>query len=168
MVNHMTDEERRQVLREARATLAIPMDLYVPPRRAVMLDEFEQPELEPRYTPEPEPRQAQPPPAPPAADPWAGWNQWLETRLNAALAIQRQELVEIVAQVVADERETIAHVVADEREAAANAWRDQVRGLRADLAKTEAVLEQLRRLVEIERARTIDLPALPLSRREVN
>jgi hypothetical protein len=161
----MTDKERDRILREARATLARPVEPYTPPAR--MLGDHDplelEPldELEPKYTPEPERRQAQPPPAPPAADPWADWERWLETRLNAALAIQRQELVEIVAQVVADAREVIAHVVADERERAAEAMREQVRGLRDDLSRAEQVLEQLRKLVEIERSRTIDLPALP-------
>ena len=81
--------------------------------------------------------------------------------IAAALEVERERTAEVVAQ-------ALAEVVADEREAAAQTWRDQVRGLRADLARTEAVLEQLRRLVEIERHKVLDLPALPLSRRDIN
>jgi hypothetical protein len=161
--NEDRDQRARRALAEARALIDRKIEPYVPPRRALLGIYYGAPIAEP-IEPEAEPTAFE---RQPQADPWAGWNQWLETKLNAALAIERQELIEIVAQVIADEREALAHVVADERERAAEAWRAQVDGLRADLTRCEAVLEQLRKLVEFERARTIDLPALP-ARRDMN
>jgi hypothetical protein len=154
------NKERDRILREARATLARPVEPYTPPVRMIGDHDPLEPdlnELEPKYTPEPERRQAQPPPAPLAADTWAGWEQWLETRLNAALAIQRHELVEIVAQVIADERESA------ERELA-----HQVRALRAEIVEAEKAVATLRAALDVERARIVDLPNPLPARRDLN
>jgi hypothetical protein len=149
MSNNNNNEDRARIIREARATLdrkPAPYQYVAPPR--MLGDDIEEP-----FEPAPafEQRQAQT-----QADPWAGWEAWLETRLNAALAFQWQELVEIVA-----------HVIANERERAAEAMHEQVRGMRDDLTRAEAALEQLRKLVEIERHKVLDLPALP-ARRDFN
>ena len=152
----MSNNERdaRRALAEARRLLEERPELYVP----TFGDDIDEPE--PEFEPAPARRQRldtrpQPQPEPD----WAPWETWLETRLNAALAIQREELFEILAQ-----------LVAGEREAAAEAWRDQVRGLRADLDKTAQLLEQLGKVIEYERSErakvVMDLPALP--RREMN
>jgi hypothetical protein len=161
--NEERDERARRALDEARSLIEKRPERYVykaPPRALYLDDEPEPAPFEPEPDDASERRGLDTAPRS-AADPWAPWEAWvtarIETHLNAALAIEREELKEI-----------IAHVIATERERAGAAWRDQVAGLRADLTRTEAVREQLRRLVEIERARTIDIPALPLSRHEVN
>jgi hypothetical protein len=150
--NKERDQQARRILREAHSLLRKPVEPYTPPAR-MLYDELDEPEP---FQPEPVRRQRLDT-APPSEPDWSGWEQWLETRLNAALAIQREEIAEI-----------IAHVIADERERAGAAWRDQVAGLRADLTRTEQLLEQLRRLVEIERHKVIDLPALPARRNDIN
>ena len=158
--NNERDQQARRVLREARRLLEQQPEPYTPPasfrermnRRVRMIDEdveelgpFEPApaRLDTRQQPQPEPD-------------WAPWETWLESRLNAAVAIEREKIYEVLAEVVAGERDR-----------AAEAWRDQVRGLRADLDKTAQLLDQLGKVIEYERSErakvVVDLPALPRS-----
>ena len=143
------ERDARRIRAEARALLEERPAVYVPSR--MIGDELDEPEpFEPAPARRPRLDTRQPQPEPD----WSAWETWLETRLNAALAIQREEIAEIIAE-----------VIAGEREAAAEAWRDQVRGLRADLDKTAQLLEQLGKIIDFEgaeRAKVVmDLPQLP-------
>lgn len=157
----VTDKERdaRRVLEEARSLLEHKPEAYVARPRLLGDEDPLEPEPEPEELEPPRRLDTEPRSAP--ADPWANWERWVSVRIAAALEVERERTAEVVAL-------ALGETVADERQAAAQTWRDQVRGLRADLARTEAVLEQLRRLVEIERHKVLDLPALPLSRRDIN
>jgi hypothetical protein len=93
LVNIMTDEERARILREARETLRRSPAPYSPPPRMIGDDV----EPEPEFVPEPAAERGldtadaltawkwMP------ADCWTGFELWLQTRLAAALAVQRQE-----------------------------------------------------------------------------
>jgi hypothetical protein len=88
------------------------------------------------------------------------WEAWVTARIDSALAEEREWMAEVVSLALG---ETLAKALGAEREASAQALRD----LRADLNRAEAVVERLHRVIELERSRVVDLPALPL-RRDLN
>jgi hypothetical protein len=158
LVSNNNNEDRARILREARATLDRRVEPYVfkaLPR--AYLDDPPEPEpFEPaparsaRLDTAPEQRSA------PTATDWSAWEAWVAARIEAALIEERQAIAEIMS-------EALGHCLAREREDAAEA----MRGLRDDLRRAEAALQQLQKLVEIERAKVVDLPALP-ARRDFN
>jgi hypothetical protein len=152
MVIKMTDEEeRRRILREARATLDRRPEPYVyKARPRAYLDDA--PEFVPAPARSPrldttEQRQA---PTATEADPWAGWERWLSIRIESALAEERERTAEIMAEVIAAARE------ASQRELHA-----QIGELKVETAKLEHAMRHLSELITLEKNRTIDLPALP-------
>jgi hypothetical protein len=158
----MVSNNNKDILREARELLENP-----PPRHIFRRAYLDGPARGPDpWAPEPEPpglddlaperRQAQPQPAT-----WGPWEAWIAARIESALVEERERTAEVMA-------EALGLTIARERKAAAEAMREQVRGLRDDLSRAEAALQQLHRLVEIERHKVLDIPALPLSHRDVN
>jgi hypothetical protein len=91
--------------------------------------------------------------AEPQPDPFAGWELWVSTRIADALAAERRELLRAIVKIVG---ETLAESLAAEREA----WESKLRGLRLECAKLSATCDSLHDMIS-ERAKTLDLPALP-------
>jgi hypothetical protein len=157
MVNmsNNNNEDRARILREARATLdrrpepyqyrALPRMLYDDPPEP----EFEPaPARSPRLDTAPEQRSA------PTADPWAGWERWLSVRIESALVEERERTAEIMA-------EALGLTIAREREAAQRELNAQVGELKVETAKLEHAMKHLASLIELEKNRSLDLPALP-------
>jgi hypothetical protein len=155
---HLPTDEQRRILEAARATLN---------RRPEPPDEpVAQPVCYKTHWPAP----ADPPPEPEpprltegmlqrqrqaeAAQSSDSWNQWLDTRLNAALAEERKTICAIIAESLA---EFVGRAVAKER----GNFYSQIRELKTETIKLETALEHLHGLLALERSRTYDLPALP-------
>jgi hypothetical protein len=87
--NKERDERTHRALDEARSLLDRRPEPYVyqPPPRMLYDDPPEPDPFEPEAA---APERRQQPQPQPEADPWAGWNQWLETRLNAACRAVRR------------------------------------------------------------------------------
>ncbi len=158
-----SDEQRERILAEARATLERTPERYVPADEPVRYRTYDPgpPELEPERPRRLDTR-APATGADTAAD-WSGWESWLQTRLDTALAAERQELLRALTRIVGT---ALGRSLADAREESQRELHEQVRGLRTELVQVEETLQQLRGVITLERSRTIDLPALP--RRDLN
>ena len=88
------------------------------------------------------------------ADPWAGWERWLSIRIESALAEERERTAEVMA-------EALGLTIAREREAAQRELNAQVGELKVETAKLEHAMKHLASLIELEKNRSLDLPALP-------
>jgi hypothetical protein len=153
----MTKEERARILQEARSLLK---HTYVPPTRRA-----EPPPLvRKRYDgPQPEPAPARwldtaPPQPALEADPWAGWEQWLETRLEARLAEEREQLLQAIIEITGT---ALGESLKAEREESGRELNVQMRELKLENAKLQHALQHLGELIQLEKNRTIDLRPLP-------
>jgi hypothetical protein len=153
----MTNEERNRVLEQARTLLAQRPERYVPPEPLLVRKRYDPTPDErdrPRMTEGMMRRQREAE----AAQQSDGWNHWLETRLNVALAAERKAMLRAVVKIVGQSLgETISEALAAER----NAWERKLRELRLECAKLSATLDSLHDIIGAERAKTLDLPALP-------
>ena len=88
---------------------------------------------------------------------WTAWETWLQTRLEAEREATLGAVVEIVAQALGD---VVGDAIQQERDLAQR----NLRELRAESAKLSSTVDELFRLLNAERGKVIDLPALPLRR----
>ena len=150
----MTDEDRERILAESRELLERRPQSYTPPPEPVRYrthDPAENRVQKSDTIPEPETV---------AAPDWSGWETWVQARISAALAAEREAICEIMAEALAiSERRT--------RKAVKHDLDKQMSELRAEVATARQSFEALRETIVAERARVLDLPALP-SRTDVN
>jgi hypothetical protein len=174
-------EERRRILDEARANIERPVEPYTPPEEPVRYKTYEPRERMPPQRLDTAPARTVPTDS---ATDWSGWETWVSARINAALLEEREIMmtaaldmsVELMAQVVAAEREALDAIIKNEREEWGRKiaderahWQREMSELRVEAAKLNSACDELHRMLNIERAKNvIDLPALPLSRRDVN
>jgi hypothetical protein len=155
----MTDDEKREVLARARATVEQgrrrPLsrdDDDAPKKRWNELNEHIQ--SEPDSSREPEAvltcRRA--------VEHDCAWNEWLDTRLDQRMGDERETVLEIVAQ-------ALALALEDETRDFKKVLQREVTALRTEIAELSTVVSELRQVIASERARVLDLPPLPLARR---
>jgi hypothetical protein len=158
------NKERDRIMREARSLLdskPAPYQ-YVPPPR-MLGDDIEEPfvpaparspRLDTRATPQPQP-------APDTATDWGPWEAWISARIDAALIVEREAIAEIMAEAIgrcmARERRELHAQLAELKREKRN---------RADEAFVRA-MKHFEELVEMEKNRILDLPALS-ARRDFN
>jgi hypothetical protein len=143
----MTEEERRRILDEARATLARPMERYTPKRGG---------EWKPPAEPEPEP-----PPRGLDTAP-TDWSAVIDGRIASARAAMGAELEATRAFVLEVVAEALGEALADHRKEAAGELADAVRSLRIELLELQTTLCEVRQALAIERGHksgtVIDMP----------
>lgn len=86
----MTDEDRRRILREARATLARPVEPYTPAPEPLHYRTYD-PGASELVVPAP-PRRLDTAPQP--TPDWSGWESWVSSRIADALAAEREAMME--------------------------------------------------------------------------
>ena len=153
----MTHDERMKILADARATLERAPEAYTPPPRSA------EPQLIRKTTrrryerPAPQ-RLDTAPPQQQAAPDWSGWETWLETRLNARLAEEREELLKAIVEITGT---ALGELLKAEREQSGHELELQLRELKLENAKLQHALQHLGELIQLEKNRTIDLRPLP-------
>jgi hypothetical protein len=165
MVSEYTVEKREQIMARARELLATPPAAYTPQEEPLRYRRYDPP-----LKREPEPRRREPrrptdamakrmadASAAPHEPDWSQWEAWLQTRLETERETTLGAVVEIVAQALGD---VVGDAIEQERD---QAQRD-LRELRAEAAKLASTVDELFRLLNAERGKVIDLPALPLRR----
>jgi hypothetical protein len=150
----MTDEEKREILARARATVEQdrqrPLsrdDDDAPKKRCNEVNEHIQSELDReseavltcRRTTEYD----------------RAWNEWLDIRLGQRMGEERETVLAIVAQ-------ALALALDDESRDIKQVLQKEVTALRTELAELSTVVSELRQVTASERARVVDLPPLPL------
>jgi hypothetical protein len=90
----------------------------------------------------------------PAAATRAGddWNEWCDTRIQAALDGERDALASGFGQ-------AIAKMLADERKDVMRKVRDEIRDLKIEIAKLGSEAAELRAALAVDRSKVVDLPA---------
>ena len=169
----MTNEERDEILRTAYETIDRveqnlretrsfqtdkPRGHFEPIRRRQMRRD-----PEPETQPEPEE-----PPVRYTESTWTtravddgGWWAAIDARINAAVAAERDTICAIVA-------EALGGALKDTEKAQSRILHAELNALRVEVHRLENLLEALRVASEHERAKVIDLPAMPLQRNDVN
>jgi hypothetical protein len=140
----MSNKERDRILREARAMLddRRPAPYVARPRMIGDVDPLERESFEPEPEPEPQPAT------------WGPWEAWIQARIEAALIVERQAVAAIMA-------EALGQTIARERRAAQRELHAQVGELRIETARLEHAMRHLSELIQLEKNRSLDLPALP-------
>jgi hypothetical protein len=104
--------------------------------------------------------------ATPEVQDWTPWETWVSARIDAALQAEREVMLEAITEIVG---QSLGTVLADALETERQQWQRQLGELRTEAAKLSETTNELYRLLSIERAKVIDLPAVPLRpRNEVN
>ena len=80
---------------------------------------------------------------------WSGWNTWADSKIADTLAAERK----IVLEAIAEEMNNLVNEVHDH-------LADEVKGLRVEVTALEETVEQLRSIINAEKAKVIDLPNL--------
>jgi hypothetical protein len=164
----MTEDEKREILRQARENVARLQEQfpYGAPRHDIL--ERRIPELKARCEPKKPPhyhetdymraRRLQ-------AEHDAAWNAWFDARLEECVGDERDFMIEAVGIALGETVEDLKDEMDELRKEAAAALSDEVRKLRTELCELSAMLAELQRLIAAERAKVLDLPPLPLARR---
>jgi hypothetical protein len=158
----MTDEEREQILREARENMRLrnfpdAANVYSePPRRSETTERREW------RTPEPQP---EPPKRKPElntdvarqAQSDASWNAWADAKIADAVAAERALVLEVVGQAVGE-------MLEQEREEQKRALRLEASDLKLELTQLRTLLAEYRALFVTGDRSALDLPN-PLAKR---
>jgi hypothetical protein len=136
----MTDDERRAILREARANIESDDWLQPTVPREDPLERWDrmQPKPEP---PKPE-RKLDTAPEPD----WSAWNAWCDSRIRQIIADERDYNAELLAHVVKDTMKQMRRE--HRRELAA-----EVAGFKVELARLECLLEEMKRYDAADRGK---------------
>jgi hypothetical protein len=150
-----SDRRKTRILEQARALLASPPPLYVPPleRREWQLP------LEPEFEPPPRGLDTAPPAPAPAID-RAAIDAMIERRVAAAISVAHANLMAAA--------EAIATEVVAIRDSIEDRVSNETRELKVEMTALSAALSDLRSMLalERERARTVaEMMPLPASRR---
>ena len=157
--NKDRDRRARQILDEARETLARQPQPYLAPAEPLRYRTTYKPE------PEPEPPKLDIAPAPPPMDWWAAIDQRIEQHVEAERGFMLAVVGEALGEALADAREEHHKALADARAEHQKELHKQALELKTGLNGLE---DAVRKLAAAEHKTIVDLPALPLSRRDVN
>lgn len=154
-----TDAWNKHVLAEARATLASQPQRYVPRAEPTVIHKTHDPEPEPEYRP-----QLDTTPIGMTAD----WAAYIERRINERVEEERSTiLAAVMGAFDALDIPGLCQGIADAREHGEKRMAEQLREVRAALNEMQSAFAKLA-AAEAQHKAIIDLPALPLSRRDVN
>jgi hypothetical protein len=156
----MTDEERKQILREAHEN----MRLRDFPDAANVYSE-PPPRVPEQYRrewtrPQPEPPQRKPEPAPVAEPDWSGWEAWADAKIANAIATERAFVMECVGH-------AIGEMLEQEREEQKRALRLEASELKLELTQLRTLLAEYRAIFASSNRSILDLPS-PLTVKRVN
>jgi hypothetical protein len=162
VVINMIDEERWQVIEQARRTCERLRD-FEPEQRDDLVEDPLQRWAANRPRPEPEPPQRKLDTAPAEAD-WSAWQRWLDSHLEADW-LKRSEIIGLALGQALDLERKKAR---DELAAEVRKLWSVLTELQQTMGETQQTIAMLNRLRSAERAgEPVELPSLPL-RRDIN
>ena len=156
LVTSMTEDEKREVLRRARAIVERGQPQALSRADNDMLEKRRR-DMPEHHEPEPEPYRE--PDAVRArrlaAEHERAWSEWFDNKFDRRIGEERDTVFEIVAQ-------ALAQALDEERRDTRQELHEEVKALRTELAEVTTIVGELRQVIASEQARVVDLPPLPL------